>query len=218
MNVCIGLEYRGSDFGAKVSGVLKLFEIKNEKLAHAPFHRPNETMVLRWSSFIWVLVGLSFCSIGKAQRFSTSKTRFRKRLNQRYLYRSFKKYRPRAKKFVSPNGTHRVSVSRRGLKLNGIVRAWGAIVARPTWREDSRALAFIKRDYRHGYVLVVLQSHDGNEFHPHRRFEDQMIWKVPYHVGKKPKLTWLTKNSIGIGPSLFKPKVVVSWTTTLAQR
>jgi hypothetical protein len=96
------------------------------------------------------------------------------------------------------------------VRLNGhhLLSGPGLILGGPIWRQDSRALAFLQRSPR-GLELYVL---------PDLEAVRPLIWTIPPLVEKQLHLFWIAAQRVGIGPAVLMPRVVVSWTTTTANR
>ena len=119
---------------------------------------------------------------------------------------------------VSPNRKHRVECSVRGLvRLDGhpIVRlgsAWrpGGLVAR--WRADSQAVALLRRRATGRFVLHIIPEVSAP------RSSSPLVWRVPARIDYRPRLTWLGRQEVALGPRVLSPKISFSWVTELALR
>ncbi len=111
----------------------------------------------------------------------------------------------------SPDRRHRCEVVRDGaVRLDGrpVEAGAGRAVGRPVWRGDSRALTFL---YRTPTALKLVVLPDLHAARP-------LIWRLPPFVAQATHVFWISYQRVGIGEAALVPRVVVSWTTTVAQR
>ncbi len=130
---------------------------------------------------------------------------------------------------ISPDRRHVARVTSKGLWIDGRRVAVGMILRHVVWRRDGRALAFLRRT-RHGALrLIIIPDVAGflvsRPTLPRyvrgvswRRDDDRLVWRVPAIAGRRPHLFWMGRQAVGLGPRALTPRVVVRWTTQLAQR
>jgi hypothetical protein len=111
---------------------------------------------------------------------------------------------------VSPDHRHRVELRASGqLELDGRPLAGAARpLARPVWRRDSRALAFLQRGATGVELRVVLLDDDPQQ---------PLVWTLPGLTAQSCReVFWIAPQRIGVGEKALVPRMVVSWTTTFA--
>jgi hypothetical protein len=110
---------------------------------------------------------------------------------------------------LSPDGRHHIDLTASGrLQLDGRPLALAnKPLARPVWRHDSRALAFLQRSSTGLQLLVVLL--DVEPLVP-------IVWPLPPLMNSRLRqVFWIDPQRVGIGEKMLVPNLVVSWTTVL---
>lgn len=107
---------------------------------------------------------------------------------------------------TSPCGRHVVSVSGGAVYLDGRpVHPGGRsvyVLAAPAWRKDGEAVAWLERGDGQTRLMVMPELSRGVETLP---------WLLP-RVAPHDQLFWAARNRVVVGPALFEPRAVASWT------
>ncbi len=110
---------------------------------------------------------------------------------------------------VSPCGRHVVELASGAVHLDGrrVQGAGGAVelVARPAWRRDGGAVAWIERSGGMARLIVVPAVGAGAAVEP-------LSWPLPGLTGGE-RIFWAGPSRINVGPALLQPRAVASWSS-----